>query len=128
MAGRVQARPGALGKGLRRGRDRFRVRRYSNRLLGGAAGAGNARDLGQQILAGLELTLDIGGHLFAAIEPIVQSLLALAHGRLKPSNGALGDFGGGDQFGNGGAQRLLVGLEQAQLLIEPHAIKDREQQ
>src|SRR6185369_14802637 len=51
-----------------------------------------------------------------------------AHRRLESANGALGDFGRGDELANGGAQRLLVSAQQAQLLAQPHAIEDREQQ
>ena len=62
------------------------------------------------------------------LQPLAQALLALAHGRFQAGDGALGDFGRGDQLGDGGAQRLLVGLEQPKLLVEPHAIQNREQQ
>src|SRR5581483_5966866 len=61
-------------------------------------------------------------------QPLAQRLVAFAHRLLEPADGALGDFRRGDELGDGGAQRLLVGLEHLQLLIEAHTIKDREQQ
>ena len=52
----------------------------------------------QQILAGLELAFDFCRYLFAAIQPLGQALLAFAHGGFQSADGALGDFGGRDQF------------------------------
>src|SRR6202158_5032299 len=71
--------------------------------------------------------LDVGGQLLAAVQPLAQAVFAVAHGRFQLGDGALGDFRGGDQLGNGGAQRLLVGLEQTKLVVEPYAIQDRQQ-
>ena len=127
--GRATRARGAFGEGLRGGGDRLGVRqpRSGSRTGGLAAPAMRMSRVSSSSPAASWRSMSAVTRL-RPLQPLAQALLAFAHRRLQAGDGALGDFGGGDQFGNGRAQRLLVGLEQAKLLVEPHAIQDREQQ
>src|SRR6476646_10875638 len=64
---------------------------------------------------------------FATIQSLAQGLLDLLHRRLQAADGAVSDLGSRHELRNGRTQRLLIGLQQAKLLVEPNAIQDREQ-
>ncbi len=62
----------------------------------------------------------------ATVQPITQSLFTLLHCQFQAANRSVRDLCGSHQFRNCRAQRLLIGLEQTELLVEPDAIQDRE--
>jgi hypothetical protein len=88
-------------------------------------------DLGQaadDAVALGQLVLQMHRHLARRGELAAEMLVDVAHGVLKAANRALGDFGGGDQFPNRGLERMLVGLQPLQALVEQDAIADRDHQ
>src|SRR4029077_20287629 len=55
-------------------------------------------------------------------------LVAVAHRELEAGDRPLGDLGRGDQLGDGRLERLLVGLEAREPLVEQDAIPDRQRE
>ena len=75
-----------------------------------------SRDLHQIADHGLacgKLAVEFGAQKFGAAEPLAEAGLAFVRGRFQPADRALGDLGRGDQFGDGGAQSVFVGLAAA---------------
>src|SRR4051812_33941003 len=48
--------------------------------------------------------------------------------RLEAADRTFSNFGSGHQFGNHGPERLLIGLEPLETLVEDHAISDSDEQ
>ncbi len=122
-----------LGEGLRGGGDGLRAtRRFSRRArrahnrrrrrrgrcrrfrpaFGANVIAGNddARQPIQQLLAGGDTAIEIGREAVGAAQPLAEAGFAFLHSKFEAGDGAFGDFGGRDQFGDCRPQRLLVGL------------------
>src|SRR6185312_6103433 len=74
------------------------------------------------------MKIEFCGEHFTAPQPLAQGVLAFLHRRLQATNGAIGNFSSCYKFRNGCAQRLLVRLKKTELLVEPNAIQNREQQ
>src|SRR5262249_39159207 len=72
--------------------------------------------------------LEMRRHLRRRRELAAEILVDVAHRVLEAADRALGDFGRGDQFADRGLQRVLVGFQPLQPLVEHDAIGDREQQ
>ena len=101
-----------LGGGLR---GRVRVVTWLRRRRDGRGrslrGARRDRDLcklTKDMPATLKLSRELACKHIAVAQSLAQILVAIAHRQLQPGDRALGDFGRGDQFRDGGLERLLV--------------------
>ena len=72
----------------------------------------------KQFLAGGNAAIEIGGEAVGAAQPLAQTGFAFLHRELQAGDGALGDLGRGDEFGDRRPQRLLVGLEELEPAVE----------
>src|SRR5262249_61950846 len=99
---------------------------------GGGRGGPRRRDVGggggHPPRARHELALHVGREALGGAQALAEVLVALAYRELEAGDRPLGDLGGGDQLGDGRLERLLVGLEQLEALVEQDAVADGERE
>src|SRR5580698_143328 len=68
--------------------------------------------------------VEVHGYSFGAAQPLAEADVTFMHRDLQAGDGALGNFGCGDQLADGRPQRQLIGLQELEPPIEHHAITD----